>query len=156
MARSAFTLLEDGRPRAIAAFEPRVLERLAAQDATAETLDTGVATNENPLPTGGRTLALLIDDAGIEPLHMTYVARALSAWLRPLGHRTVVQGALGLARPQVHGDEGGPRRRDGSRPPRLLCGDPRRACPSRARTDAYGLTDSEGRATLRVTGAYEL
>jgi hypothetical protein len=77
MARSAFTLLEGGRPQAIAASEPRVLERLAAQDATAETLDTGVATNENPLPTGGRTLAVLIDDAGIEPPHMTYVARAL-------------------------------------------------------------------------------
>ncbi len=78
--KTDFTLLEDGRPQAIVAFEPRLLTPIGG-DAAAEAPDTGVATNENPPAAGGRTLAFLIDDVGIEPVHMAYVAKALSAWL---------------------------------------------------------------------------
>ena len=79
--KSDFTLLEDGRPQTISAFDPRFLEPLSAERAAAETLDTGVATNESSAATGGRTLAFLVDDMGIEPVHMTYVAKALAEWL---------------------------------------------------------------------------
>jgi VWFA-related protein len=79
--KSDFTLLEDGHPQTISAFEPRFLEPLSPEKAAAETLDTGVATNETPTTTGGRTLAFLVDDIGIEPVHMTYVAKALAEWL---------------------------------------------------------------------------
>ncbi len=74
-----FTLLEDGRPQTIVGFEPRVLQTTDETGANAPS-EPGVASNETA-GTPGRTLAFVIDDVGIEPVHMAYVTKALSAWL---------------------------------------------------------------------------
>ena len=81
--KSDFTLLEDGRPQAITAFEPRALAPLPADSPTSEPLNSGVVTNETPVTGGGRTLAFLIDDLGMETIngHMTDVRKALANWL---------------------------------------------------------------------------
>jgi hypothetical protein len=39
------------------------------------------ATNEHGKTQRGRTLAFLIDDLGIEPLHMTDTTKAIARWL---------------------------------------------------------------------------
>jgi VWFA-related protein len=80
LAPNEFTLLEDGRAQTIVGFEQRAL---APPGTNAAPIDDGTqaATNERSSAPSGRTLAFLIDDLGIEPLHMTDVAKALTRWL---------------------------------------------------------------------------
>jgi VWFA-related protein len=76
--KSDFTLLADGRPQTIVGFEPRVLRATKPTDASVPS-EAGVARNQSAAP--GRTLAFVIDDVGIEPARMAYVAKAVAAWL---------------------------------------------------------------------------
>lgn len=79
-----FTVLEDGRPQTIVGFEERALEPLESEEEAEleqETTDDRIATNEGGSQQAGRTIAFVIDDLGIEPLHMPAVADALSRWL---------------------------------------------------------------------------
>ncbi len=78
LSKDDFTLLEDGRPQTIVGFESRALS--PAAPAGPEAADH-VASNEGSPLAAGRALAFLIDDLGIEPLHMTEVAQAISRWL---------------------------------------------------------------------------
>ena len=79
LVKGDFTLLEDGRPQTIVGFEPRVLK--SGESARQASENEGAATNEGGAAAAGRTLAFLVDDLGIEPLHMTAAAKALSNWL---------------------------------------------------------------------------
>ena len=76
--RGDFVLSEDGRPQPIVGFETRVLARDAAG---AEEPPPAAASNEHLAAPGGRTLAFLVDDAGIEPLHMAQASQAIARWL---------------------------------------------------------------------------
>lgn len=76
-----FTLFEDDRPQPVVGFERRVLKPQGETAQAALADETSAATNEADKRPPGRTLAFLVDDLGIEPLHMTEVARALSHWL---------------------------------------------------------------------------
>ncbi len=79
LVKGDFTLLEDGRPQTIVGFEPRVLR--SGESAPQAPEGEGAATNEGGVAASGRTLAFLVDDLGIEPLHMTQAAKALAQWL---------------------------------------------------------------------------
>jgi VWFA-related protein len=77
--RGDFTLLEDGRPQTIVGFQTRV----PSQDSGApdEAMMDGPASTEHPPSRAGRTLAFLVDDAGLEPLHMATVTTSIARWL---------------------------------------------------------------------------
>jgi VWFA-related protein len=77
--RGDFTLIEDGRAQPIVGFETRV----PSQDtgAAGAVPGDGPASNEHPPSRGGRTLAFLVDDAGIEPLHLAKVTASIARWL---------------------------------------------------------------------------
>jgi VWFA-related protein len=91
--KSDFTLLEDGKPQAIVGFEPCVLEPAEGTPGASAGRYAGVASNETA-GAPGRTLAFVIDDAGILPVHMAYVQKALSTWLEknsdPRDHVTLL------------------------------------------------------------------
>ncbi len=75
-----FTLLEDGKPQAIVAFEARELAKAVAMP-EATVGDERVATNEGG-ESHGRTLAFLIDDLGTRSVPMGDAKRAIVRWLR--------------------------------------------------------------------------
>ncbi len=79
--KSDFTLLVDGRPEPIVAFEAGRLTNPGSDDEEAATSDGLTATNEHSTSRQGRTFAFVLDDLGAEPLHMTEGARAVIAWL---------------------------------------------------------------------------
>ena len=80
--REDFTLLEDGNPQAIVAFEARELaspgpESLRVVGAN----DERVAENKGSSQRRGRTFAFLIDDLGTQLLPMEDVKKAIAGWL---------------------------------------------------------------------------
>jgi VWFA-related protein len=80
LTREDFTLLEDGKPQAIVAFEGR--ELVAAERAPAPRVgDERVATNEGGA-SGGRTFAFLLDDLGTRHLPLQDGKNAVAQWLR--------------------------------------------------------------------------
>jgi VWFA-related protein len=78
--REDFTLLEDGKPQVVVAFEAR--ELLAAPHPPAPVVgDERVASNEGGTG-GGRTFAFLLDDLGTAALPMEDARKAIATWLR--------------------------------------------------------------------------
>ena len=78
--RGDFTLLEDGKPQAIVAFEARDVA-MAAPQSEATVTEERVATNEGQVTRGGRTFAFLLDDLGTDPLSMEDVKKAIVRWM---------------------------------------------------------------------------
>jgi VWFA-related protein len=77
--REDFTLLEDGKPQAIVAFEARELQTAAAMPEAAIG-DERVATNEGG-ESHGRTFAFLLDDLGTRSVAMEDAQKAIVRWL---------------------------------------------------------------------------
>ncbi len=75
-----FTLLEDGKPQTIVAFEARAIARAGAAPMAAVGAER-VATNEGG-GAHGRTFAFLLDDLGTYPVAMEDGKRAIVRWLR--------------------------------------------------------------------------
>jgi VWFA-related protein len=82
--REDFTLREDGRAQELVAFESRALLRAGGAEAAAD--GAGAASNEVAPAPGGRTLAFIVDDLGIEPLQMTEVTGSIARWLQDGAH----------------------------------------------------------------------
>ena len=61
--KSDFTLLEDGRPQPIVAFEERRLAQPGSGDEQVTSSDGLTATNEHPAARQGRTFAFVLDRA---------------------------------------------------------------------------------------------
>ena len=80
LTRADFTLLEDGKPRVVAAFEARDLATTAAPPEPS-VADERVASNEGER-SRGRTIALLLDDLGTGAVGMEEAKRAVVRWLR--------------------------------------------------------------------------
>jgi VWFA-related protein len=80
LTREDFTLLEDGLPQALVAFEAREL-RAEATEPVPKVGDERVATNEGGV-SRGRTFAFLLDDLGTQPLPMEDVKRSVNRWLQ--------------------------------------------------------------------------
>ena len=59
------------------AFEARALAAGVAPQPSVP----GAASNEHAAAPSGRRLAFVVDDLGIEPLHMTEVTRSIARWL---------------------------------------------------------------------------
>lgn len=78
LSQADFTVLEDGRPQVIVGFESRALAAVAEDTAAAS---EPVASNRRDRGQAGRTITFLIDDLGIEPLHMPDVQKAILRWL---------------------------------------------------------------------------
>jgi len=80
LTREDFTLLEDGKPQTIVAFEARELATAKALPA-ALVGEERVATNEGGA-SQGRTFAFLLDDLGTRHLPLQDGKRAIAQWLR--------------------------------------------------------------------------
>ncbi len=79
LTREDFTLLEDGKPQAIIAFEARDLVGASALPPSVVG-DERVATNEGG--SRGRTFAFLLDDLGTGGRYMEDAKRAIARWLQ--------------------------------------------------------------------------
>ena len=78
LTRQDFTLLEDGKPQPIVAFEARDFAITAEPAAVVS--DERVATNEGGSP--GRTFAFLLDDLGTRAVPMEEAKKAIARWLQ--------------------------------------------------------------------------
>ena len=80
LTRDAFTVLDDGRAQAIAAFERRELQAAAP---AADELERPAVSSNGETPAGtGRVLAFVIDDLGLKPvLGAADAKKALARWL---------------------------------------------------------------------------
>lgn len=81
LTQADFTVLEDGRPQAIVAFEAHEAATAPARDIAAAEAQR-VASNTDAEGPPGAAFGLLIDDLGLSPERAAPVKAAIAAWLR--------------------------------------------------------------------------